>query len=44
MNEQEKQTSVPEDLTKTTEPESIQLTEEELKRVTGGALNAYLKI
>jgi len=36
MSEQTKPESKPDDLTKTTEPKSIELTEEDLKRVSGG--------
>jgi hypothetical protein len=36
MDEQKKPEPRPEDLTKTTEPESIELEEDDLKRVSGG--------
>jgi len=36
MSEQTKPEFRPDDLTKTTEPKSIELTEEDLKRVSGG--------
>ncbi len=36
MSEELKKESNPEDLTKTTEPQSIELTEEETSRVSGG--------
>ncbi|HLN02471.1 MAG TPA: hypothetical protein VK335_24500 [Bryobacteraceae bacterium] len=36
MSEPTKPESKPDDLTKTTEPNSIELTEEDLKRVSGG--------
>jgi len=39
MSEQTKPESIPEDLTKTTEPNSIELTEKDLKRVSGGAVD-----
>lgn len=44
MDEQQKPDSKPEDLTKTTEPQTIELNEKDLDRVTGGAFDAYLKI
>jgi len=37
MSEQTKPAVTPEDLTKTTEPEAIELHEEDLNRVSGGA-------
>ena len=36
MNEQLKPEAKPEDLTKTTEPESVELNEQDLERVSGG--------
>jgi len=45
MSEQTKPEANPDDLTKTTEPNSIELTEKDLKRVSGGALfDAFLKL
>ena len=41
MNEEKKPESNPEDLTKTTEPEGIELNEEALNRVSGGHFPKY---
>jgi len=43
MSEQIKPESKPDDLTKTTEPKSIELTEEQLKRVSGAG-KPFLKV
>jgi hypothetical protein len=44
MTEPTKPEPKPEDLTKTTDTESIELAEEDLTRVSGGAFDAYIKI
>jgi hypothetical protein len=40
---QKPRTAVPSDPTKTAKKGDVELTEEELKRATGGAFDAYLK-
>ncbi len=42
MDEQKKPEQTPEDLTKTTEPASIELTEDDLKRVSGGFIKQQI--
>jgi hypothetical protein len=44
MNEQTKPEANPDDLTKTTETGSIDLTEQELDRVSGGYPVEYMKL
>ena len=44
MNEQTKPEANPDDLTKTTEQGSIDLTEEELDRVSGGSYDVFLQL
>jgi hypothetical protein len=42
MSEQTKPSETPEDLTKTTEPATIELQEEDLNRVSGGVFGVKL--
>lgn len=44
MNEERKPESNPEDLTGTTEPQSIELNEKDLDRVSGGAIDSFIKL